>query len=132
MQKLKFLLGRYGEATVLNTIKGIARTPFLLGKKEHSTWSVSLAWLLDADNFAKVLAGKYCDNNTDEIHQPERERRVLRKGGCQERSPAAQKTQKSTRILCGRCERNARTCYRPGLAYMYKYCGYRPRSPFVK
>ena len=65
MQKLKFLLGRYGEATVLNTIKGIARTPFLLGKKEHSTWSVSLAWLLDADNFSKVLAGKYCDNNTD-------------------------------------------------------------------
>ena len=52
---------RYGEQAIRKTIAGIANSAFLLGKKENSSWSASLAWLLDADNFAKVLAGKYQD-----------------------------------------------------------------------
>ena len=61
LEKLKHLLQRYGENTVLKTIAGIANSAFLLGKKENSSWSASLSWLLDPDNFAKVLAGKYQD-----------------------------------------------------------------------
>ena len=61
LEKLKHLLQNYGEQTIRKTIAGIANSAFLLGKKENSGWSASLSWLLDAENFAKVLAGKYQD-----------------------------------------------------------------------
>ena len=64
LEKMKYLLHRYGERIVIKTIAGIANSTFLLGKKENSSWIASLSWLMDAKNFAKVYAGKY-SNNTD-------------------------------------------------------------------
>ena len=64
LEKMKYLLHRYGERIVIKTIAGIANSTFLLGKKENSSWTASLSWLMDAKNFAKVYAGKY-SNNTD-------------------------------------------------------------------
>lgn len=64
LEKMKYLLHRYGERIVLKTIAGIANSTFLLGKKENSSWTASLSWLMDPKNFAKVYAGKY-SNNTD-------------------------------------------------------------------
>ena len=64
LEKMKYLLHRYGERIVIKTIAGIANSTFLLGKKENSSWAASLSWLMDAKNFAKVYAGKY-SNNTD-------------------------------------------------------------------
>jgi len=61
-EKLKFLLQKYGEPTLLKTIAKIADSRFLLGKKGNSTWSASLAWLLEPDHFANVLSGKYQDD----------------------------------------------------------------------
>jgi hypothetical protein len=62
LEKIKYLLQRYGESTVITTIAGIANSAFLLGKKENSSWAASLSWLMEANNFAKVYAGKYSDN----------------------------------------------------------------------
>ena len=64
LEKMKYLLHRYGERIVIKTIAGIANSTFLLGKKENSSWTASLSWLMDAKNFAKVYVGKY-SNNTD-------------------------------------------------------------------
>lgn len=64
LEKMKYLLHRYGERIVIKTIAGIANSTFLLGKKENSSWTASLSWLMDPKNFAKVYAGKY-SNNTD-------------------------------------------------------------------
>ena len=64
LEKMKYLLHRYGERIVIKTIAGIANSTFLLGKKENSSWTASLSWLMDSKNFAKVYAGKY-SNNTD-------------------------------------------------------------------
>ena len=64
LEKMKYLLHRYGERIMIKTIAGIANSTFLLGKKENSSWTASLSWLMDAKNFAKVYAGKY-SNNTD-------------------------------------------------------------------
>lgn len=64
LEKMKYLLHCYGERIVIKTIAGIANSTFLLGKKENSSWTASLSWLMDAKNFAKVYAGKY-SNNTD-------------------------------------------------------------------
>jgi hypothetical protein len=61
LQKLNGLLARYGEADVRKAVESIGRSPFLLGKK--SDWIVTLGWLLEPDNFAKVLSGKYQDRN---------------------------------------------------------------------
>ena len=57
---------RYGKGTLCKTISGIAHNPFLLGKKEGHTWSVSLGWLLEPANFAKVLSGKFEDRKYGE------------------------------------------------------------------
>ena len=62
LQKLNDLLARYGEAAVRKTVEGIGRSPFLLGKKGKG-FSVTLGWLLEPGNFAKVLSGKYQDRN---------------------------------------------------------------------
>ena len=64
LEKMKYLLHRYGERIVIKTIAGITDSTFLLGKKENSSWTASLSWLMDAKNFAKVYEGKY-SNNTD-------------------------------------------------------------------
>jgi len=61
LEKLKYLLQRYGEKLLCKTIAGIANNAFLLGKKEGHTWTVSFGWLLEPENFAKVLSGKYQD-----------------------------------------------------------------------
>ena len=61
LEKLKYLVQRYGEKLLCKTISGIAGNAFLLGKKEGRTWTVSLGWLLEPENFAKVLSGKYQD-----------------------------------------------------------------------
>ena len=62
LEKMKYLLHHYGERIVIKTIAGIANSTFLLGKKENSSWTASLSWLMDAKNFAKVYAGKYSNN----------------------------------------------------------------------
>lgn len=62
LEKIKYLLHRYGERIVIKTIAGIANNAFLLGKTENSRWSASLSWLMDPKNFAKVYAGKYSGN----------------------------------------------------------------------
>ncbi len=61
LQKLNALLTHYGEAAVRNAVESIGRSPFLLGKK--CDWTVTLGWLLEPGNFAKVLSGKYQDRN---------------------------------------------------------------------
>ena len=66
LEKLKYLMRRYGENTLCKTIAGIANNPFLLGKKEGKTWKVSLGWLLEPANFAKVLSGKLNDRKYGE------------------------------------------------------------------
>lgn len=60
-KKLEYLLQRYGEETVVKTVERIGNSAFLLGKKAGSTWTVTLGWLLEPGNFAKVLAGNYFD-----------------------------------------------------------------------
>lgn len=62
-QKLEHLLQYYGENTVCQTIENIAKSEFLLGKKGGG-WFLTLGWLLQPENFSKVLSGKYQD--TDE------------------------------------------------------------------
>ena len=61
LQKLNALLNHYGEAAVRKAVESIGRSPFLLGKK--CDWTVTLGWLLEPGNFAKVLSGKYQDRN---------------------------------------------------------------------
>ena len=77
LEKIKYLLQRYGENTVIKTIAGIANSAFLLGKTENISWTASLSWLMDAKNFAKVLSGKYRDDkngytNCISLHSGER------------------------------------------------------------
>ena len=72
-EKLKFLLQKYGEPTLLKTIAKIADSRFLLGKKGNSTWSASLAWLLEPNHFAKVLSGKYQDDARRSGHKRNRD-----------------------------------------------------------
>ena len=62
LDKLKYLMKKYGESTLCKTIAGIANNAFLLGRKYGKTWSISLGWLLEPANFAKVLSGKYRDD----------------------------------------------------------------------
>ena len=69
-EKMRALLSRYNGETISGAIAGIAKSAFLLGKKNNSRWSVTLGWLMNPDNFAKVLSGKYLDkprvtNETD-------------------------------------------------------------------
>ena len=61
LKKLNALLAHYGEAAVRKAVESIGRSPFLLGKK--CDWTVTLGWLLEPGNFAKVLSGKYQDRN---------------------------------------------------------------------
>ena len=72
-EKLKFLLQKYGEPTLLKTIAKIADSRFLLGKKGNSTWSASLAWLLEPDHFANVISGKYQDDARRSGHKRNRD-----------------------------------------------------------
>ena len=65
LQKLNGLLARYGEATVRRTVEDIGRSSFLLGKK-GTGWFITLGWLLEPGNFAKVFSGKYRDRNDEE------------------------------------------------------------------
>jgi hypothetical protein len=60
-KKLDYLLERYGEETIVNTVERIGSSDFLLGKKAGRTWTVTLGWLLEPGNFAKVLAENYFD-----------------------------------------------------------------------
>ncbi|MBR0293801.1 MAG: hypothetical protein IJQ91_05270 [Acidaminococcaceae bacterium] len=60
-KKLQYLLERYGEETIVKTVERIGSSDFLLGKKAGRTWTVTLGWLLEPGNFAKVLAGNYFD-----------------------------------------------------------------------
>jgi hypothetical protein len=60
-KKLQYLLQRYGEETIVKTVERIGSSDFLLGKKAGRTWTVTLGWLLEPGNFAKVLAGNYFD-----------------------------------------------------------------------
>ncbi|MBP3811666.1 MAG: hypothetical protein J6E49_00970, partial [Acidaminococcaceae bacterium] len=43
------------------------------GKKGNSTWSASLAWLLEPDHFANVLSGKYQDDTLRSGHKRNRD-----------------------------------------------------------
>lgn len=58
---------------MLKTIAKIADSRFLLGKKGNSTWSASLAWLLEPDHFANVLSGKYQDDARRSGHKQNRD-----------------------------------------------------------
>ena len=62
LQKLNDLLSRYGEAAVRKAVENIGHSSFLLGKKGNG-FSITLGWLLEPGNFAKVLSGKYQDRN---------------------------------------------------------------------
>ena len=42
------------------TVESISRSDFLLGRK-GSSWTLTLGWLLQPENFAKVHSGKYTD-----------------------------------------------------------------------
>ncbi len=59
LDKLKYLINRYGEDTLCRTVADIANSPFLLGRKPGHTWKLSLVWLLEPENFAKIRSGKY-------------------------------------------------------------------------
>ena len=49
-------------------IAGIAESDFLLGKIKNKPFKVTFTWLLDPENFAKVLSGRY-RNEFDEYDQ---------------------------------------------------------------
>ena len=59
--KISTLLSLYSLETILQTIASITKSQFLLGKKGNSRWCITLEWLLNPANFAKVLSGKYLD-----------------------------------------------------------------------
>lgn len=61
-QKLEHLVQHYGEETVRKTVENITKSEFLLGKK--GGWFLTLGWLLHPENFAKVLSGKYQDQDS--------------------------------------------------------------------
>ena len=100
LENVKTLWQQYGEQTVLSTIEKIANCPFLLGQKENKGWKVSLAWLVDPANFAKVLSGKYEDTerncnyggNTDESWLPAEDLDSYLHEACKE-SCAAEETE---------------------------------------
>ena len=59
--KVESLLRQYDTDTVVRGIAGVANSSFLLGKSKHKGFKITFCWLLDPDNFAKVLSGKYLD-----------------------------------------------------------------------
>ena len=64
-KKAEALLQRYDADTVVQGIANIAKSEFLLGRRKYKHFTVTLGWLLQPGNFAKVLAGKY-NNKTDD------------------------------------------------------------------
>ena len=68
VEKVKALLRRFGMEAVLSGIAGIAESDFLLGKIKNKPFKVTFTWLLDPENFAKVLSGRY-RNEFDEYDQ---------------------------------------------------------------
>ena len=59
LRKMTVLLDRYGEEVVCQTVESVGFSSFLLGKT--SSFHITLGWLLNPDNFDKVLSGKYQD-----------------------------------------------------------------------
>ena len=59
--KVERLLQEYDTDTVVRGIACVAKSSFLLGKTKHKGFKITFCWLLDPENFAKVLSGKYQD-----------------------------------------------------------------------
>jgi len=51
------------ETECLEVLDKIRNSPYLQGKVPGKPWKVSIDWILDSDNFAKIIEGNY-DNNT--------------------------------------------------------------------
>lgn len=60
--KIKSLVKEYGKQTVVDVIRKIPQTPFLLGGGSQG-WVISFDWLIKGDNFLKVKEGNYDDGN---------------------------------------------------------------------
>ncbi|MGZ3770088.1 MAG: hypothetical protein ACXVCP_00250 [Bdellovibrio sp.] len=52
------LLTDYGEIEFARVVKLVSSNPFLSGQNNRK-WKVTFSWLIDPDNFGKVLAGDY-------------------------------------------------------------------------
>lgn len=61
IEKVERLLLQYNMDTILGGIASVANSAFLLGKSKFKRFKITLGWLLDPKNFAKVLTGKYRD-----------------------------------------------------------------------
>lgn len=59
--KVDCLLLQYDTDTVIRGIACVANSSFLLGKNKYKRFKITFCWLMDPENFAKVLSGKYQD-----------------------------------------------------------------------
>ena len=58
LDKLKSLLEIFPEKEIIETIEKANDTPWLIGKNK-SNWKADFDWLMDEDNFCKVMDGRY-------------------------------------------------------------------------
>lgn len=59
---LKARVKQYGLDQVLQAIRSIERSPFLLGQNKHG-WTITFDWFVKPNNFPKVLEGNYLDKD---------------------------------------------------------------------
>jgi len=93
LDKLKSLLEIFPEKEIIETIEKANDTPWLIGKNK-SNWKADFDWLMDEDNFCKVMDGRY-DNmqikeekqdikkgiyDFDSLMREERERNIKKYG----------------------------------------------------
>ncbi len=68
-ERTEMLLAQYPEEEILRAIYSIARSPFLLGGGA-SHWQIRFDWFIVPENFRKVLAGNYLDDEADAVPEP--------------------------------------------------------------
>jgi hypothetical protein len=68
-ERTEMLLAQYPEEEIIRAIYSIARSPFLLGGGA-SHWQIRFDWFIVPENFRKVLAGNYLDDETDAAPEP--------------------------------------------------------------
>ena len=68
-ERTEMLLAQYPEEEIICAIYSIARSPFLLGGGA-SHWQIRFDWFIVPENFRKVLAGNYLDDEADAVPEP--------------------------------------------------------------
>ena len=62
-QALQARINDYSEKEILNAFDMVARSSFLTGHNEHH-WAANFDWVLNVNNFQKVIEGNYKDRKT--------------------------------------------------------------------